>query len=770
MDNDNPVKELIDEQLASDINEILETVEAGVESFTTHTKDLNNPHQVTKEQVGLGNVDNTSDLDKPISNAVASAINTLTENTGLAVQGVMSAIHTHIEENEEQHRVIKSSVETFKHEINSAIQTLEHEFDSDLETAKQEIIEVVDGFKVNLDFVASSVETLKAQTQTNKANAESAINTLNQSLNGVKSAVQTLDETVKALNFTDKDVVDIAQADTFVVTDLEGNTKKVSKKDISSDKPVDITEGDLDNIKEDGLYNVADTVLNKPQDSGNALIGVKNITIGSMSIVIQAYWLNVSGLKALAGGRMYTRVSPETSEWTEWKSQGSTELHQIAALVGTNLANGAVFISDSEESLTDNDNLVIYNPNEELSLKTTSISAIAMKLGVIEEKTLSKLEDKMYSLIYRKGWEKDFLDEVPNLKNIVPLDRVSVYGKNIAAIPDNLKRGAFLTIYNETTGVYNSAQIDVGLAQDIAVGKNYTLFYSDDATLVCIDHSKNIEDSSTYIKTAVNGKGVQWSIQRIPNQDEDEFIIMSGNIEETKLNSFYKYTPKTNTLELLSSDTGGVYGEENYPLYIGTFFYLNNAKTIVFATPAQAIVYNTDNMEESYEIRFTTSTGSTDTVLSDFVQLDDSTIGALYKDSSNNLRLLTISNNDLVTHKPADGTRYGQAVLAGFTQHSLGMSYIAGEKLVLRKLSDNYFAAHYKTVNAANLQSCDFTVFKWDNNKAPELALMSFKDLVITQGSSGIGFLGYNNFGLMYVTETSTGYMTYKTALNKFNV
>ena len=54
MDNDNPVKELIDEQLASDINEILETVEAGVESFTTHTKDLNNPHQVTKEQVGLG--------------------------------------------------------------------------------------------------------------------------------------------------------------------------------------------------------------------------------------------------------------------------------------------------------------------------------------------------------------------------------------------------------------------------------------------------------------------------------------------------------------------------------------------------------------------------------------------------------------------------------------------------------------------------------------------------------------------------------------------
>ena len=737
MDNDNPVKELIDEQLASDINEILETVEAGVESFTTHTKDLNNPHQVTKEQVGLGNADNTSDMDKPISNAVASAINTLEAE-------------------------VYSAIDTAKIDIYSAINTLETEVYSAINTLEAEVYSAIDTAKID---IYSAINTLETENE----NIGVVIGEINKQILGTQSAVQTLDETVKALNFTDKEVVDIAQADTFVVTDLEGNTKRVSKKDISSDKPVDITEGDLDNIKEDGLYNVADTVLNKPQDSGNALIEVKNITIGSMSIVIQTYWYNVSGPKALAGGRMYTGVSPETSVWTEWKSQGSTELHQIAALVGTNLANGAVFISDSEESLTDNDNLVIYNSNEELSLKTTSISAIATKVGAVEEKTLSKLEDKMYSLIYRKGWEKDFLDEVPNLKHIVPLDRVSVYGKNIAAIPDNLERGFYLTIYDETTGAYNSAQIDVRLAQDIAVGKNYTLLYSDDATLVCIDHSKDIKDSNTYIKTAVNGKGQEWSIQRIPNQDEDEFIIMSGNIEQNVLNNLYKYTPKTNTLELLSSDTGGAYGGENYPLYIGTFFYLNNAKTIVFATPAQAIVYNTDNMEENYEIRFTKEDNTTDIVLSDFIQLDDSTIGALHKDTSNNLQLLVISDDDLVTHKPT-GTRWGQAVLADFNKFPLSMDYIADEKLMLRKLSDNYFAAHYKTANIGNLMSCDFTIFKWDNNKAPELTSMSFKDLVITQGSSGIGFLGYNNFGLMYVAETSTGYMTYKTALNKFNV
>lgn len=41
----------------------------------THIADKTNPHEVTKAQVGLGNVDNTSDLDKPISTATQTALN-----------------------------------------------------------------------------------------------------------------------------------------------------------------------------------------------------------------------------------------------------------------------------------------------------------------------------------------------------------------------------------------------------------------------------------------------------------------------------------------------------------------------------------------------------------------------------------------------------------------------------------------------------------------------------------------------------------------------
>lgn len=39
-----------------------------------HKNKIDNPHQVTKVQVGLGNVDNTADLDKPLSNADIAAL------------------------------------------------------------------------------------------------------------------------------------------------------------------------------------------------------------------------------------------------------------------------------------------------------------------------------------------------------------------------------------------------------------------------------------------------------------------------------------------------------------------------------------------------------------------------------------------------------------------------------------------------------------------------------------------------------------------------
>jgi hypothetical protein len=49
-----------------------------------HEADLANPHQVTKSQVGLANADNTADVDKPISTATQTALDAKQSTSGLA--------------------------------------------------------------------------------------------------------------------------------------------------------------------------------------------------------------------------------------------------------------------------------------------------------------------------------------------------------------------------------------------------------------------------------------------------------------------------------------------------------------------------------------------------------------------------------------------------------------------------------------------------------------------------------------------------------------
>jgi hypothetical protein len=67
----------------SDVNKPVSTAQAAADSavattaatnLATHTGNTSNPHSTTKAQVGLGNVDNTSDVNKPVSTAAQTAL------------------------------------------------------------------------------------------------------------------------------------------------------------------------------------------------------------------------------------------------------------------------------------------------------------------------------------------------------------------------------------------------------------------------------------------------------------------------------------------------------------------------------------------------------------------------------------------------------------------------------------------------------------------------------------------------------------------------
>lgn len=61
-------------------NNITDNITLLQTSINNHKLDTDNPHGVTKSQVGLGNVDNTSDINKPVSTAQQAAIDAAIEN------------------------------------------------------------------------------------------------------------------------------------------------------------------------------------------------------------------------------------------------------------------------------------------------------------------------------------------------------------------------------------------------------------------------------------------------------------------------------------------------------------------------------------------------------------------------------------------------------------------------------------------------------------------------------------------------------------------
>ena len=80
VNGDKQLQEQIDNHLNTyqdAYKELSKSVSDAKNLINSHVSDENNPHKVTKEQLGLGNVDNTADLDKPISTATKTELDSI---------------------------------------------------------------------------------------------------------------------------------------------------------------------------------------------------------------------------------------------------------------------------------------------------------------------------------------------------------------------------------------------------------------------------------------------------------------------------------------------------------------------------------------------------------------------------------------------------------------------------------------------------------------------------------------------------------------------
>ncbi len=73
------------EKLNGNITRLDGRIDEVSNDIAAHIADINNPHKVTKAQLGLGNVDNTSDMSKPVSEAQRAAIDLVQKNLDDAI-------------------------------------------------------------------------------------------------------------------------------------------------------------------------------------------------------------------------------------------------------------------------------------------------------------------------------------------------------------------------------------------------------------------------------------------------------------------------------------------------------------------------------------------------------------------------------------------------------------------------------------------------------------------------------------------------------------
>lgn len=108
VENYSPAEMPISNAVQTEITRIDKELLGAATDLTAHIKDTNNPHQTTKEQVGLGKVDNTSDLEKPISIAVQEALNNIKiDATGYATKEELT---NHINDKNNPHNVTKEQI------------------------------------------------------------------------------------------------------------------------------------------------------------------------------------------------------------------------------------------------------------------------------------------------------------------------------------------------------------------------------------------------------------------------------------------------------------------------------------------------------------------------------------------------------------------------------------------------------------------------------------------------------------------------------------
>lgn len=208
--------------LRTDVDGLENQVDANHNDITAHIADTSNPHNVTKTQVGLGNVDNTSDANKPVSTAQQAAINT-------AKQDVISGYTTADGELQQQinaHATAITNLEDGVDSINGKIPTNASTTNL-LVSTSQLNTEIQD---VRADFMAddAALQTQISGQATTIAGIQDDITGINSKISASASSTNKL-VSASELSATEQDIrADMNEADSQLQTQITAQAGSIT--------------------------------------------------------------------------------------------------------------------------------------------------------------------------------------------------------------------------------------------------------------------------------------------------------------------------------------------------------------------------------------------------------------------------------------------------------------------------------------------------------------------------------------------------------------
>lgn len=109
---------------------------------TSHSTNISNPHKVTKSQIGLGNVNNTSDANKPVSTAQQKAIDTAYANANAYAEQKIADLINGAPETLDTLKEVADAIEsskTVEEALNKAIGTKANQIELDSHTGNNTV-------------------------------------------------------------------------------------------------------------------------------------------------------------------------------------------------------------------------------------------------------------------------------------------------------------------------------------------------------------------------------------------------------------------------------------------------------------------------------------------------------------------------------------------------------------------------------------------------------------------------------------------------------